>query len=288
MPTTGIVSFEELFANPNRPGVRVVRLNGEGQDDENGRPYFSARDVIMNLCNHSCKHAAKTWQRLPGCFDCTKQDPQLCKTYQFQGEGQASQPVLTYCGVLAMIMVLPGERAGGHRLAFVRILIRYLAGEPTMAQELDDAALSRFPIHALALEEPHGVGVVPAAVVEVVQVETVATIQAEARLRVARIQAKQDEDMAALSARYAVDAHACALERRLVKERCLLTEQDAELYVKDVKWLKARTAATNAELGLSMASMAAQIAQLEAEIRFYAVKPTRDAMLTAVSASPNN
>lgn len=203
------------------------------------RPYFSARDVIMLLCDQDKNNAARTWRNLS---DEVKQEvEQNLFNFQFAGQGQSAQPVLTFTGVMSLIQVLPGERAKLNRLYFSDTMTRFFAGDPTMAEELAAHARSNAPLHALAREELAAVGggaapPAPAAIpVEPAPPLTVAAVREETKLRVAFIRAKRDVQLAEIGIDESVEMRRIAAARRLAQARLLKLEVEIKVEEADIK-----------------------------------------------------
>ena len=96
---TQLISFSELTG-----GNQTVRVTVK-----DGKSYMSIRDIIMLVCSQTQKHARVTWDRLPE--DKKKEVATFCGTFQFPGQGQQVQPVITLKGALKLIEWLPGENA---------------------------------------------------------------------------------------------------------------------------------------------------------------------------------
>ena len=136
-----LISFAELTGGSET--VRCTTIDG--------KTYMSIRDIIMVVCKQSSKHATKTWNRLD---EEKKQEVEtFCQSFQFPGQGQTVQDVITLKGALKLIEWLPGEPAKIYRGQVVEILTRYLAGDSSMHAEIEANATSTAAIHVLAREE---------------------------------------------------------------------------------------------------------------------------------------
>jgi hypothetical protein len=96
--------------------------------------YLSVRDVIMHISKCSIKTAHQTWGRLND-----KQKEELAgnvKQFQFCGQGQSSQPVITVDGAMKLMMMLPGKRAKAMRVQAADILSRYVLGNESLIAEI--------------------------------------------------------------------------------------------------------------------------------------------------------
>ena len=71
---------------------------------------------------------------------------------KFFGRGQQDTTLLTFKGVIKLVMNLPGVNAKLMREKFVDILQRYFAGDPTLVAELRDNYQSENPVNAMARE----------------------------------------------------------------------------------------------------------------------------------------
>lgn len=72
---------------------------------------------------------------------------------KFFGRGQVETTLITFKGVLKLVMQLPGVNAREIRDQFATVLQRYFAGDPALVAELIDNNSSDAPINALARED---------------------------------------------------------------------------------------------------------------------------------------
>lgn len=71
--------------------------------------------------------------------------------HKFTDSGTSTpSPVITFKGVLKLIMHLSGDRAAQHRSSMVKILTRYYAGDGTLTDEIEANAKSTSPIQQMA------------------------------------------------------------------------------------------------------------------------------------------
>ena len=113
-----------------------------------GVQYLSARDVIMHFGGHSAKTANRVWERLS---DSRKEEVATeCRNFQFSGQGQTLQPVITFKGVLKLVMWIGGENAKDYRSTMVKILQKYYAGDGSLIEEVEANAQSTGPIQQMA------------------------------------------------------------------------------------------------------------------------------------------
>ena len=72
--------------------------------------------------------------------------------FQFKGRGQQETTLITFKGVLKLVMHLPGVNARAMRDKFADILQRYFGGDPTLVKELAENYASEDPVHGFARE----------------------------------------------------------------------------------------------------------------------------------------
>ena len=110
--------------------------------------YLSSRDVLMHISGQNNKGASKIWERLS---DVRKQELSTeCRTWKFPGPGQVEQPVVSFKGVLKLVMWVGGENAKNYRSAMVKILQKYYAGDSSLLEEVETNAQSAGPIQQMA------------------------------------------------------------------------------------------------------------------------------------------
>jgi hypothetical protein len=73
--------------------------------------------------------------------------------FKFPGQGQKPTPVMTKHGFVKLTMVMPGEQGKHFREQYADIILRYLEGDPTLAEEVidrteDPDALERIVLRA--------------------------------------------------------------------------------------------------------------------------------------------
>jgi len=89
---TQLIPFAELTGGTESVRFTVI----------NGGTYMSVRDIIMAVCKKTAHDASDTWQDIP---DEKKSEVVECLcSFQFSGQGQLVQPVITLKGVLKLIM----------------------------------------------------------------------------------------------------------------------------------------------------------------------------------------
>ena len=110
--------------------------------------YMCARDVIMHVNGKNNKQASQVWDRLPE--DKLEEVSSCRRNFKFPGQGQSEQPVLTFQGILKLVMWIGGENAKKYRTAMVKILTRYYAGDDSLTDEIEANAKSSSPIAQMA------------------------------------------------------------------------------------------------------------------------------------------
>ena len=107
-----VIPFDEIMPNAS---VRWVLIDGV--------QYLSVRDMIACVCVKTANYSGEIWRNIG---NETKEELNLFLAfYKFPGQGQSSQPVITFPGALKLIMFLPGEAAKKHRSVMAEILQRY-------------------------------------------------------------------------------------------------------------------------------------------------------------------
>jgi hypothetical protein len=113
-----------------------------------GVQYLSIRDMIMCVCGKNNDEAGLVWRRMSP--ERLSEVRSYCSNFQFHGQGQSEQPVITFAGALKLIMILPGEAAKKHRSAMADILRRYFAGDASLLDEIERNQASDSPIAQMA------------------------------------------------------------------------------------------------------------------------------------------
>lgn len=106
----------------------------------------SIYDEIRIATGQSNPHVI--WNRLK------KQYPEAltkCESYKFPGRGQLPTPVANKQTFLEILSLLPGETAKKFREESAKLVIRYLEGDPTLAEEVIDQQDDPDILHRLAL-----------------------------------------------------------------------------------------------------------------------------------------
>ena len=110
--------------------------------------YLSIRDLIQHWTGQDNKGASKIWDRLA---ESKKQEVSPdCRNFQFPGQGQSVQPVISFKGALKLVMMVTGDKAALYRASMVKILTRYYAGEGSLIDEVQANSQSTAPIQQMA------------------------------------------------------------------------------------------------------------------------------------------
>ena len=110
--------------------------------------YLSISDLIKHICAKDFRGASKVWRNLS---EAKKAEVWQNGThFQFPGQGQSEQPVITFKGALKLAMFLSGDKAAFHRAAMVQILSRYYAGDDSLTDDIEANAASSSPVAVLA------------------------------------------------------------------------------------------------------------------------------------------
>jgi hypothetical protein len=115
-----------------------------------GVQYLSSRDTLMHICGLTSIRANEKWRLLSE--EVKNELAEFLGNFQFPGKGNRLEPVLTFQGILKLIMMVSGEKAALYRSAMVKILSRYYAGEGSLMEEINANAQSTAPIAQLARE----------------------------------------------------------------------------------------------------------------------------------------
>jgi hypothetical protein len=95
----------------------------------------SVIDVIRVVCH--TEHPYKIWSRLVAD---NAEVLAKCPNHVFQGSGQRETPVTCADGLMLLINDLPGKRAKLFRRTAAKLLARFLAGDQTLHEDIDDNA----------------------------------------------------------------------------------------------------------------------------------------------------
>jgi hypothetical protein len=75
---------------------------------------------------------------------------EFVRLFQFPGQGNKPEPVITFKGALKLIMLVSGQKAAMYRSAMVKILQKYYAGDSSLLEEVEANAQSAGPIQQMA------------------------------------------------------------------------------------------------------------------------------------------
>jgi hypothetical protein len=109
--------------------------------------YLSIRDVLMHVCDLTPKRANEKWDRLSN--DIKNELTSFCGQFRFLVLA-IQRLVLTFKGVLRLIMLVSGEKAALYRSAMSKILQRYYAGDGSLTDEIQANPQSDAPIAQMA------------------------------------------------------------------------------------------------------------------------------------------
>jgi hypothetical protein len=135
------------MATINRLSLDAVLPGGSIRFTEDGLVY--AVDLVSIVTGKNKHEAAEVLRRLPNDVysskNITKRDT--------GGRGNSHTKLISFTSSIELIMVLPGQMVRILRLEFVNIIKRYIAGDKTMAQELEMNSNSNEAIHVIARED---------------------------------------------------------------------------------------------------------------------------------------
>ena len=119
--------------------------------------YLSVRDVLMHVCDLTSVRANEKWRVLSE--EVKNEVAEFICNFQFPGKGNRLEAVITFKGVLKLVMLISGQKAALYRSAMVSILQRYYAGDGSLTDEIEANAQSASPIAqmaraSLAAEQP--------------------------------------------------------------------------------------------------------------------------------------
>ena len=131
------IPFDEIVPGAT---VRITTIDGI--------QYLSISDIIKHICAKDFRGASKVWRNLS---EAKKAEVWRNGTlFQFPGQGQSEQPVITFKGALKLVMFLSGDKAAFHRAAMVSILSRFYAGDDSLTDEIEANAVSASPVAEMA------------------------------------------------------------------------------------------------------------------------------------------
>jgi hypothetical protein len=142
-----VIPFDEIVPGAS---VRLATIDGE--------QFLSISDIIKHICDKDFRGASKVWRNLS--VEKKAEVWQNGTLFQFPGQGQSAQPVITFKGALKLVMFLSGDKAAFHRAAMVSILSRYYAGDGSLTDEIEANAASASPVAQMARSSLAAEGVV--------------------------------------------------------------------------------------------------------------------------------
>ena len=185
----------------------------------NGGTYMSVRDIIMVVCKKDAHTAANTWLNIGE--DKKEEVARYLCNFQFPGQGQRVQPVITLEGALKLIMWLPGDMAKDYRSKACGILTRFLGGDSSLVEEIEANAASSAPLNVLARE---------ALQTQQEELEAREVKRIELRERIARVEMLEAE----VKHKQVETQHKQVETQRMQKEEALSLEREEHL-IKDVR-----------------------------------------------------
>lgn len=128
------VNFDELL-----PGSRVTVYPGQQLD---------AVELTMVVTGKEKKLALQDLRRIPeDVFESFK-----LRLLKLPGEGNRKTKTVHFRDAIELVMVLPGKLAKESRKKFADIILRYFAGDQSLAAEIESNAASDHPVAQLARE----------------------------------------------------------------------------------------------------------------------------------------
>jgi hypothetical protein len=112
--------------------------------------YLSITDSIQISYNTDRDYACKVWRNVKADPEKWNELKDFIKQHQFPGERQSVQDVITFPGMLRLIMLLGGPNAAKCRSKMCKILVRYFAGDRTLLGEIEANAESDDPVAGMA------------------------------------------------------------------------------------------------------------------------------------------
>jgi hypothetical protein len=116
-----------------------------------GRLRFSEIDVVKVVTGKNNNRAAEIINNMKP--EVTDEVTENSVNLQFKGPGQKTTNLITYTGVIKLIMALPGDNAKLLRTKFADVLLKYFAGDESLVQEIERNRESTNPINVMAREE---------------------------------------------------------------------------------------------------------------------------------------
>lgn len=131
------VPFESVFTF--RECVESIFNGGKVRVTSETPRRVSVFDILKIVLGEEINPRA-TWSRL--CAECTEIVSRFGNfgNFRFPGARGAGTPVTDAQGVLHIVNALPGQRARQFRMGAMDILTRYLAGDQTLHEEINDNA----------------------------------------------------------------------------------------------------------------------------------------------------
>ena len=127
----------KMYLNTNMASIALPNTDFEKIRKTNETPArVSVFDLISAIVKNS--NARKTWG------DLKKRHPEVVTfgysfqdDWKFAGQGQRESPVINARGAILIINLLPGSIAASFRAAWADVIVRYIAGDMTLAAEVE-------------------------------------------------------------------------------------------------------------------------------------------------------
>lgn len=138
--------------NPNVPTIQGGKLAIPGVDGANVRVTPDGRVSVYDFIKVACgiNNPRQLWigdkkKRKGGQRGLAERYPELVRNtdkYKFSGRGGAARPtpVINRAGLFELMQVLPGEVGAKFRRETAQLIVRYLDGDTTLADEVVDRA----------------------------------------------------------------------------------------------------------------------------------------------------
>ena len=251
--------------------LRCARVNG-------GSWIFSRYDCIAFMLEPEHEGRAHTiWERmlethpeLESSASSSQRAP--CGTFKFPGERQQETPVASIRGIVEMLFLVPGKRAAAFRRQVASVFVRYVGGDPSLLDDVEQAAHVQSFLREQCPENP--ATAFGEAVVDVASKrprkegeELAAFVEEEKALKLRRLRCEAEEAQAAAEA--AKERASLARAQREEGEKAARAASEKASIEKEEAAKAARFAAEKAGIEKERAAQAAraasQLAAIEAE-----------------------
>jgi len=128
-----------------RDCVEAIFNGGKVRVTDEAPKRASVIDIIRIVSNNT-SNPSQMWQRIRDNTECAELLTK-CYDFKFQGAGQRNTPVTDANGIILLLNLLPGEKARKFRMSAADVLVRFLVGEQSLHDELDDNAARQAHLH---------------------------------------------------------------------------------------------------------------------------------------------